>query len=466
MNYVNEQNMQEILDGIARKIGQGGGSGAGLEDWQAEHEYIEKDICVYEGQIYRAKVGYTSDTTFSTIQILEEYEPVGGETIIPYEKDTEISIDDIVSYDNNTYKALYNFVCGEEFSLFALEEYVPKELTEVQEAEIINHFLPNIYSGGNMSVEDSTPIGTIISFMGTIAPENYLVCDGTIYNIADYIELAEFIKTQFGSYNYFGGDGITTFAVPDLQGEFLRMTGTNSHENQGSGANVGSHQDSTEIPFFGTYDATTKTALLTDTSTDLYVSNEDSGFKRGSGSENKWLVTSSTSAPSSTTANTRTIRPTNTSVLYCIKYKMSITNAEEIKDLTTEDIKQIISAYNPVFEEAKGVEYSTEERRIGTWIDGKPLYQKTFVFESRLTVSSTDWTQSSISIADNDIKSIIDVNVFVFNDASTKDRVFAIYPLLCSVNTTAFSNVAFLTPRNAINDSIDGVTLQYTKTTD
>lgn len=141
MNYVSKENMADILDGIARKIGTGG-TGSGLEDWQAEHEYIEKDICVYEGQIYRAKVGFTSDTTFSTTQILEEYTPVGGETIIPYEKDTEINIDDIVSYDNNTYKALYNFVCGEEFSLYALEEYVPQELTDDDIKEIVGAYNP------------------------------------------------------------------------------------------------------------------------------------------------------------------------------------------------------------------------------------------------------------------------------------------------------------------------------------
>lgn len=141
MNYVNEQNMQEILNGIARKIGQGS-TGAGLEDWQASHEYTYNDICVYEGQIYRAKVGFTSDTTFNTTQILEEYTPTGEETIIPYEKDTEINIDDIVSYDNNTYKALYNFVCGEEFSLYALQEYVPQELTTEDIKQIIDAYNP------------------------------------------------------------------------------------------------------------------------------------------------------------------------------------------------------------------------------------------------------------------------------------------------------------------------------------
>ena len=57
-----------------------------------------------------------------------------------------------------------------------------------------------------------TPIGTIISLMGNSAPDNYLVCDGTIYNITDYPLLASYFNTQFGSYNYFGGDGTTGHA--------------------------------------------------------------------------------------------------------------------------------------------------------------------------------------------------------------------------------------------------------------
>lgn len=139
MNYVNEQNMQEILDGIARKIGQGG-TGSGLEDWQASHEYAENDIFVYSGQIYKSIVDFESDTTFSVIQILEEYELQGGETPIAYVKGTDIVVDDIVSYDSNYYKALYDFTCGEEFGLYAFEQYTPQELTEAQENEIIQHW--------------------------------------------------------------------------------------------------------------------------------------------------------------------------------------------------------------------------------------------------------------------------------------------------------------------------------------
>lgn len=68
---------------------------------------------------------------------------------------------------------------------------------------------------------EDTPVGQVISFMGTTTPENYLACDGAIYNIADCPDLSTFINTQFGSYNHFGGDDINTFAVPDLREEFF-----------------------------------------------------------------------------------------------------------------------------------------------------------------------------------------------------------------------------------------------------
>ena len=78
-------------------------------------------------------------------------------------------------------------------------------------------------------------VGSIFSYMGNYVPVGYLACDGTEYNIADYPRLASHISYNFGSYNYFGGDGETTFAVPDLRGEFLRGNGK-------TGADVGVHQ--------------------------------------------------------------------------------------------------------------------------------------------------------------------------------------------------------------------------------
>ena len=41
------------------------------------------------------------------------------------------------------------------------------------------------------------------------------MCDGSTYNIVDYPYLAQYFKDTFGTINVFGGDGITTFGVPD-----------------------------------------------------------------------------------------------------------------------------------------------------------------------------------------------------------------------------------------------------------
>lgn len=73
--------------------------------------------------------------------------------------------------------------------------------------------VPTIGIGGGYA-----PIGTVISYMGVTAPQDYLACDGSTYNISAYSDLADFFESQFGSKNYFGGDGVTTFGVPTLTG--------------------------------------------------------------------------------------------------------------------------------------------------------------------------------------------------------------------------------------------------------
>lgn len=63
-----------------------------------------------------------------------------------------------------------------------------------------------------------TPTGTIQPHAGSTAPEGFLVCDGTIVDIADYPRLYAIIGTSWGHGN---NDGLT-FHLPDLRGRFLR----------------------------------------------------------------------------------------------------------------------------------------------------------------------------------------------------------------------------------------------------
>lgn len=86
---------------------------------------------------------------------------------------------------------------------------------------IIQNLLPtnwvsgtNIYSSvpvpGALSV---LPTGSIMPWASQNIPVGFLLCDGQIYNISDYPALADILGKGFG------GDGINTFAVPNLQGK-------------------------------------------------------------------------------------------------------------------------------------------------------------------------------------------------------------------------------------------------------
>jgi len=166
--------------------------------------------------------------------------------------------------------------------------------------------------GGGMN-----PVGTIISFFGPTAPDGYLACDGTTYNRVDYPELADHLVSNFSD---LGGDGSTTFKVPDLRGEFLRGTGTNSHTNQGSGANVGEHQDGTQFPQDAVYSPTSASGFAYRS----YLASENSTPQLGDSTINKGTrtgyVKSHLSVGGGDSVVYLTSRPTNTSILYCIKY--------------------------------------------------------------------------------------------------------------------------------------------------
>lgn len=171
-------------------------------------------------------------------------------------------------------------------------------------------------------IED-TPVGHIISQMGITAPSHYLICDGSVYNIVDYPHLSQYIKDQFGTFNYFGGDGIITFAVPDLRGEFLRGTGT-ATRNTGTGASVGGHQDPTSLPGIFPYATSSGyNSLIIDYKEEKKGNsflNVDSNLTN-TARFYKALDLGALTQSATPYTYAYTTRPTNTAVLYCIKYE-------------------------------------------------------------------------------------------------------------------------------------------------
>ncbi len=64
-------------------------------------------------------------------------------------------------------------------------------------------------------------VGEIRMFAGNFAIEGWLFCDGSLLPISEYEVLFNLIGTTYG------GDGIETFAVPDLRGRVPIHTGNN-----------------------------------------------------------------------------------------------------------------------------------------------------------------------------------------------------------------------------------------------
>ena len=93
----------------------------------------------------------------------------------------------------------------------------------------------------NTAVQNfSVPAGTIIHVCMNTPPNGYLKANGQIVSRTTYASLFAAIGTTFGS-----GDGSTTFALPDLRGEFVRSWSDGSSVD--SGRALGSKQNATRV---------------------------------------------------------------------------------------------------------------------------------------------------------------------------------------------------------------------------
>ena len=97
--------------------------------------------------------------------------------------------------------------------------------------------------------------------------------------------------------------------------------------------------------------------------------------------------------------------------------------------------------------------YSTEEREIGVWIDGKPLYQKTFITNQNVPVPDIDIKYSKCTAFNTSNQPI----AIPYNDGTTV--ILYYYDVDNNIPIYAFYS-------NRITISTYVLTLQYTKTTD
>ena len=164
-------------------------------------------------------------------------------------------------------------------------------------------------------IED-TPVGSILGVLSLTAPAHYLICDGTEYNIEDYPKLAQYFKDTLGSINYYGGDGVNTFAVPDFRGEFIRgYDETNIRDPLGSTRGIGKHEDATEIPFVY---SNSKYIEMYKNSEGANIPKNYDISKNNNGNNISIIATEDSRYQGMYAYKTR---PTNVNVLWCIKYE-------------------------------------------------------------------------------------------------------------------------------------------------
>jgi microcystin-dependent protein len=170
------------------------------------------------------------------------------------------------------------------------------------------------------------PPGSVMAYMGTNAPNGWLLCDGSVVSISQYPALYAVIGTSSGN----GNGSSTTFNLPDMRGVFLRgVNGTRSdglgdqdaaiRQSPVTGANSGNAVGSYQTDMFKSHNhapvGTAPTGFLTWYEPTGGSSGADSGLQAIQGGG----ITCGASTETANTGGSET-RPRNVYVNYIIKY--------------------------------------------------------------------------------------------------------------------------------------------------
>ncbi len=78
----------------------------------------------------------------------------------------------------------------------------------------------NLEPGLNLGTSSGAALpGFVAMFAGATTPTGWLLCDGSVLNIADFPVLGALLGATYG------GDGVTTFGVPDARGRLMLGAG-------------------------------------------------------------------------------------------------------------------------------------------------------------------------------------------------------------------------------------------------
>ncbi len=153
----------------------------------------------------------------------------------------------------------------------------------------------------------------------------------------------------------------------------------------------------------------------------------------------------------------------------------TIVTKGDLKALYTDKIAPYLGA-NMMMSTNNSDYYSTDEKVVGVWMDGKPLYQKTFTGST--ASSAYNWVQVPIG-ASIDFARLVDLTILAGGGGGTNATVDFFYPSV-GEDLSAYARAVVWTDRETsatsknrlgIYTKFSGAipyvaTIQYTKTTD
>ena len=170
---------------------------------------------IYQGRLLINGTEQTSRTSLTSVKSGDELVVAKANTDYLYSGDT-VQLQ-AISSANSTVRA-YN---GSHFNMHLLS-------------------IDNLDNNGTLYLNDN-PIGSIIDYTGTVAPSNFLMCDGSSVSRTTYSNLFAVIGTTYGSADS------NSFNVPDLRNKYVIGASNNVGSTTGSNnlfnSNVSSASD-------------------------------------------------------------------------------------------------------------------------------------------------------------------------------------------------------------------------------
>lgn len=293
---------------------------------------------------------------------------------------------------------------------------------------------------GEILFADS-PIGSIVPYGGSTAPSGWLLCDGSELLKANYPDLYAAIGDDYGTpsdtdhfvlpteFNHneldlsytdirslVGANAANAYTLP--YDAYISVTGAGWSQNY-CFINVISNGETHGFQFAGSYDSASATG-----GTAIFVKKGDKIFASANNSA----------------------RSLNIRARYFKKYCI-------IKSYLVGVPGDFMSRVDEAVQEAN--RYSTTEKVVGTWIDGKKIYRKCFSFNIIVVNADAAWHTVVPANAIPGVSKLLNYKLI----AGTADWT--------ATALTRFNSGSFqIYPCAGLNISIDTVIIEYTKTTD